>query len=377
MKKKKKNSKKKKSSFSVHTPNSERTIMIINNSLLKKKNKTKTLLIIISIILLIIIFVFSFVIKHKDINVNKNNYNESKIIYENKNIAINNFSNTFNFDFEYHNYERDFITDKMKKNAGWQLQNNEPYFLNGIIRKFKPKKCLEIGVARGGSSIIILNAIKDIKDSFLISLDLNIKFYGNNGEETGYNVKRHFPELTENNKWKLFTGEQPNIFLDRLNLTYDFLFLDTVHLTPGELINIIEALPFLEENAIVVLHDIVFHLLDYHIIPEVKYFPSQIYLMTSLAGNKVAIQDKYYGTENIGAIFLHPHQETYYLNYFFLLLSPWEYMPTDKQIDELRSFISKYYKEEIYLKIFDTAVKHAKIYSNKVDRFKIAYGLTK
>ena len=332
-------------------------------------------MIIISIILLIVIFVFSFIIKHKDFNMNKNGCGKLKIIYENKNITIYNFSNTFNFDYEYHNYERDFITDKMKKYAGWQLEHNEPYFLNGIIRKFKPKKCLEIGVARGGSSIIILNAIKDVKDSFLISLDLNTKFYGNEAELTGYNVKRHFPELTENNKWQLFTGEQPNIFLDRLNLKYDFLFLDTVHLTPGELINIIEALPFLEENAIVVLHDIIFHLLDYHNIPEVKYFPSQIYLMTSLAGNKVAIRDKYYGTENIGSIFLNPHQETYYLNYFCLLLSPWEYMPTDKQIDELRSFISKYYKEEIYLTIFNAAVNHAKIYRNKVDRFKIAHGL--
>jgi hypothetical protein len=50
-------------------------------------------------------------------------------------------------------------------------------------------------------------------------------------------------------------------------------------------------------------------------------------------------------------------------------------MPTDKQIDELRSFISKYYKEEIYLKIFNAAVKHAKKYRNKVDNFKNEHGL--
>jgi hypothetical protein len=30
------------------------------------------------------------------------------------------------------------ITEKMKKYGGWQLRNNEPYFINGIIRKFKP-----------------------------------------------------------------------------------------------------------------------------------------------------------------------------------------------------------------------------------------------
>ena len=37
-------------------------------------------------------------------------------------------------------------------------------------------------------------------------------------------------------------------------MKFDFLFLDTVHLAPGELINIIEALPFLNDEAIVVLH---------------------------------------------------------------------------------------------------------------------------
>lgn len=45
----------------------------------------------------------------------------------------------------------------MKKYAKWKLWNNEPYFLNGIIRKFKPRKFLEVGVASGGSSVLILN----------------------------------------------------------------------------------------------------------------------------------------------------------------------------------------------------------------------------
>lgn len=35
----------------------------------------------------------------------------------------------------------------------------------------------------------------------------------------------------------IYTGEQPHKFLDKLNMKFDFLFLDTVHFTPGELIN--------------------------------------------------------------------------------------------------------------------------------------------
>ena len=267
------------------------------------------------------------------------------------------------------------ITEKMKKYGGWQLRNNEPYFINGIIRKFKPQKCLEVGVARGGSSIIILNALKDINDSSLISLDLNTfrkRF------KIGENVKNFFPELTSNNKWQLYTGEQPHKFLDKLNLKFDFLFLDTVQLTPGELINIsyiIEVLPFLEENAIIIMHDTMFHLPTnrYYRPREVKFHPSQIYLFTSLAGHKVIIEDENKGAENIGAVFLYSNKEKYYLNYFLLLLTPWEYMPTKAQIEELRSFIIKYYKNDEFLLLFNRAVKENEIY---ISNFKSVYNNT-
>jgi predicted O-methyltransferase YrrM len=124
------------------------------------------------------------------------------------------------------------ITKKMRKYSSWQLLNDQPYFINGIIRKYKPKKCLELGVAAGGSSIVILNAIKDIKDSFLISLDVNTQLYCDKKFKTGYSVYKYFPELTK--KWKLYTGEQSYKFLDKLNLKFDFLFLDTAHIAPGE-----------------------------------------------------------------------------------------------------------------------------------------------
>ena len=184
--------------------------------------------------LIMIFFFFMFLLYYK----NRQIY-ETKIINELKNIAHNlngngNANNKYDLNFKYHLYEREMITEKMKNYGGWLLSNNEPYFINGIIRKFKPKKCLEIGVAKGGSAIIILNALKDINDSFLISLDLNS--YNSDGKYyIGENVKKYFPELTNNNKWQLYTGEQPHKFLDKLNLKFDFLFLDTVHITPGEL----------------------------------------------------------------------------------------------------------------------------------------------
>lgn len=259
-------------------------------------------------------------------------------------------------------FQREFISSKIKKYALFQQIKNEFYFINGIIRKLKPKNCLEIGVSFGGSAILILNALKDIKNSILVSLDLYKKIYGKGKLNTGYRVNKYFPELSKN--WKLFTGEQPHKFLEKLNIKFDLLFLDTVHLAPGELINFIEALPFLNENAIVILHDIMFHLPsnNYYKVKEIKYHPSQIYLMTSLYGEKVIIKDKDKGAENIGAVFLYPNQKKYYLNYFLLLLTPWEYLPNLKQINELKLFIQKYYKRKIFIDLFNRAFEENRIY---------------
>ena len=172
--------------------------------------------------------------------------------------------------------------------------------------------------------------------------------------------KKFFPELT--NKWKLFTGAQPHKFLESLNIKFDFLLLDTAHLMPGEAINFIEVLPFLEENAIVVLHDITYHLLSeeiYGLKVKKSYF-SNIYLMTSLFGEKIILENKTKVLENIGAIKLYPNQKRFYLNYFLLLLSPWEYIPEKKHIDELKLFIKKYYKKDIYINLFNKAVEENK-----------------
>ena len=76
------------------------------------------------------------------------------------------FSNIENFEqerfFEIENKLKGFI----------EMTTDEQRFINGMVRKVKPKKIVEIGVAYGGTSAIILNAIKDIKGSKLYSIDI-------------------------------------------------------------------------------------------------------------------------------------------------------------------------------------------------------------
>ena len=66
-----------------------------------------------------------------------------------------------------------------------QTQPDEQKFINGIIRKYKPKKVVEIGVSGGGTSALILNAVKDIPNSKVYSIDINTKWYRNRSKKIG------------------------------------------------------------------------------------------------------------------------------------------------------------------------------------------------
>ena len=180
---------------------------------------------------------------------------------------------------------------------------------------------------------------------------------------TGYRVNQYFPELTKN--WKLFTGDQAHKFLVNLNMKFDFLFLDSAHVSPGEIINLIEVLPFLNEYAIVVIHELLWHFWK---VKNSKFFPACISLIPVLHGDKVFLHDDY-GISNIGATLLFPNQEEYYIDYFLLLLNFWEYIPTDEQINDLRKFIKKYYKGKKYINIFDLAVQKNKEVNIKFKKY--------
>ena len=85
----------------------------------------------------------------------------------------------------------------------------------------------------------------------------------------------------------------------------------------------------MSEQAIVIIHDILSHFR--HKTKE-KFFPSCISLFANLFGDKIILSSSNGSFDNIGAVFLYPNQEKFYLNYFLLLLNFWEYIPTENQI---------------------------------------------
>lgn len=255
------------------------------------------------------------------------------------------------------NYERkilDQIKDRFK--GFYLIPIKQLYFINGLIRKYKPIKLLEIGVCSGGVSATILNAIKDIKGAKLYSCDLEKKHYLKNYFNVGYVAKNCFPELL--NKWKLYTGNTTAAFIEEIGGNIDFVFIDTAHVMPGEVLNIIEILPFLKKNAIIVFDDIYHHTRSFT--TKLKYFHSCNNLLFSvLKGKKIIFNQKKNGIFNfskLGAIILDNNQENYFFEYFFLLSNNWSYMPNKFEILTIRNIVEKYYKP-FFLSMFDKAVK--------------------
>jgi predicted O-methyltransferase YrrM len=58
-----------------------------------------------------------------------------------------------------------------------EMSNEEREFLTALILRTNPKKLLEVGVSAGGSSIVMLNAIKDISNAALYSIDYAERHY--------------------------------------------------------------------------------------------------------------------------------------------------------------------------------------------------------
>ena len=137
-------------------------------------------------------------------------------------------------------YEQEYLNKLQNKLSGAYLEKIDIRFINGMIRKYKPKKILEVGVANGGSSAVILNAIENIENSHLYSIDKLINAY-NRTEETGWIVKEKFRNLL--NKWTLYTGGITANFIEKIGGDIDFVFIDTLHYAPGEWLDILQILP--------------------------------------------------------------------------------------------------------------------------------------
>ena len=230
----------------------------------------------------------------------------------------------------------------------------ERCFLNGIIRQAKPKKILELGVSAGGSSAVILNAIKDFDNAKLYSVDYNKKWYRDNSKDVGFIIDEKFSHLKNN--WKLYTEGTAAKFMEEIGGEIDLCLIDTMHSNPGEFLDFLIVLPYLKKNAILIFHDIALH-------HTYKWCITNGILFSCLRGEKLSFNaglwNKY---ANIGAVILDENIMDNISDYLYLLTLPWEYLPADKDILECQKLFSKNYGTEFVDTFMNIMLRNKEIF---------------
>jgi len=230
------------------------------------------------------------------------------------------------------------------------MHENQREFLNGVVRKFRPKKILEIGVREGCASSIILNAIQDVNDSHLYSIDLDKRNF------IGKCVYKLFPNFLS--KWTLYKGNIAVKYMEKIGKDIDMVFIDSAHLEPGEILDFIMVLPFLSEEAVIVMHDIA------NQITATRRFKGWLgkrnewapyIIFNSIRGKIYLPSGKNLLTHDIGAKKLYINQKIYFHDYFRVLGGQWQYFPKEKYIKEMYEYFKKYYDSDC-LNIFTEAV---------------------
>ena len=228
-----------------------------------------------------------------------------------------------------------------------EMSYKDRAFLNGIIRKVNPQTIVEIGLSAGGSSCVILNAIRDRENAKLYSFDYNTTWYRDvqnkqdNGRKTGFLVNQIVPDLMS--KWELFTGGVPSKYFEALPKDgIDICFIDTVHFNPGEHLNILEILPFMKKNGIIIYHDTAYHSL------RIEAGTTNCVSLNTLSGKRIVLKsEKTNGLPNIGAIVLDENIENMLFPLFSNLSLMWSYRISDDDFIDMFTHFSKYYSPDL------------------------------
>ena len=232
----------------------------------------------------------------------------------------------------------------------------ESAVLCGVIAEIKPKKILEVGVAAGGTTAIVMQCLNDLGISAnVISCDLNVQYYRDESRKTGFlldSIEGKFNTISH----RFMLGGYLPEFLDEIGDGIDLAIIDTVHAVPGEILDFLAVLPFMKRTGVVILHDVAF---SYY---YQNCLSSNAVLMSSIVGDRIDAgtdNDRLGGYPNIGGFYLNDDTRKYVINTFSALLLDWEYVPSNRELMIYRNHYQNYYGD-IEMGLFDKAV-----YNNK------------
>ena len=255
-------------------------------------------------------------------------------------------------------------------------------FLNSLILRYKPEKLCEVGVLAGATSCVMMNAMSQNPDSNLYSVELmpelNVKkveeiksrshnYYNSDRMDIGFIVNDKCPQFLD--KYHLYKNGTLLDYIDDIGSGIDFCFIDTTHKMPGEVFDLLILLPYLKDNAVIMLYDVLLHMNtndEYQ-----SQCDANSFIFSVLKGKKIipaiGMLKKYNcrDTFNTGAVLISKPSKAELRDLFNLLLLPWaenygRYRePAYK--DKFIKFLSRHYDKEL-VEIAEYAFDNHKTY---------------
>ena len=139
-----------------------------------------------------------------------------------------------------------------------EMTEHEQQFLRTILKNKQPKKVLEIGMSAGGTTVLLLEELA--RETILYSVDINEFHYRDKQRKSGF-IADEFYDRKLHAEWIKLTGKDISFFIEQIGSDIDFVILDTVHRLPGGVLDFVTILPYLNNDACIIIHDIGLHAL--------------------------------------------------------------------------------------------------------------------
>lgn len=219
---------------------------------------------------------------------------------------------------------------------GGNISAYDTRFLTGLINFTRPRNLVEIGVASGWSSAVILNTLRHTHgaDSFTLNaVDLFEDFYLNPKMKTGSAVNEVVPDLLPH--YNLHTGQISPDAMETVGKV-DFAFIDAHHYHPWTALDFLSVLPFMDKGRWVALHDINLCVFERH--KHTNRGPYYLYHLWQ--------DTKLQSTQNpsmIGALMIERQPEQYLRDLLEILHTPWELSLDQKDLDSFTRFVGDHF----------------------------------
>lgn len=234
-------------------------------------------------------------------------------------------------------------------------------FLCGLIKEKNPKKIVEVGVAGGGTTAVVMNCLSVLNSSAkMFSVDISEQCYKKEDRKTGWQLEKVKDYLNNYQNHTFLLGKRLFQRINELGDDIDFLILDTEHAMPGEILDFLCILPHVTLDAVVVLHDTGLNLYGNGGAIATKI------LFDSVSGKK------YFNFENsfpnIAAFEITEETILNIDNVFSALSITWNHLVNINVLMGYRTLFEMFYSKDC-LKLFDQIVllQYQHYYQNKVD----------